>query len=76
MSYVLNAKVMIDIIQKNLAINTVSGHSKRRAKLAIKTDYRSMLVKSIAECILQYFRPSLSYNLSLRALFSLFLSGC
>ena len=38
-----------------------------------------MQVKSIAECsngsILQYFRPSLSYNLSLRSLFCLFLSG-
>ena len=38
-----------------------------------------MQVKSIAECskesILQYFRPSLSYHLSLRSLFCLFLSG-
>ena len=38
-----------------------------------------MQVKSIAECspwsILQYFRPSLSYHLSLRSLFYLFLSG-
>ena len=37
-----------------------------------------MQVKSIAECskgsILQYFRPSLSYRLSLRSLFCLFLS--
>ena len=37
-----------------------------------------MQVKSIAECskgiILQYFRPSLSYHLSKRSLFSLFLS--
>ena len=37
-----------------------------------------MLVKSIAECskgsILQYFWPSLSYHLSLRSLFCLFLS--
>ena len=37
-----------------------------------------MQVKSIAEyskgSILQYFRPSLSYQLSLRPLFSLFLS--
>ena len=36
-------------------------------------------VKSIAECsnesILQYFRPSLSYHLSLRPLFCLFLSS-
>ena len=38
-----------------------------------------MQVKSIAECskgsILQYFRPSSSYHLSLRSLFCLFLSG-
>ena len=33
-----------------------------------------MQVKSI-ESILQYFRPSLSYHLSLRPLFCLFLSG-
>ena len=39
-----------------------------------------MKVKSIAECspwsLLQYFRPSLSYHLSLRSLFCQFLSGC
>ena len=38
-----------------------------------------MQVKSIAECsrgsILQYFWPSFSYQLSLRSLFRLFLSG-
>ena len=38
-----------------------------------------MQVKSIAECskgsILQYFRPSLSYHLSLKSLFCLVLSG-
>ena len=38
-----------------------------------------MQVKSIAECskgsILQYFQPLLSYHLSLRHLFCLFLSG-
>ena len=50
-----------------------------RPKDGFKTDYRLMQVKSIAECskgsILQYFRPSLSYYLSLRSLFCLFLSG-
>ena len=49
------------------------GHSKEEQKLVLKTDYRLMQVKSIAECsdgsILQYFRPSLSYYLSLRPLF-------
>ena len=39
-----------------------------------------MQVKRIAECskdgnILQYFRPSLSYHLSLRSLFCIFWSG-
>ena len=43
------------------------------------TDYCLMQVKSIEECskrsILQYVRPSLSYQLSLRHLFCLFSSG-
>ena len=71
---------------ENNCIHTVkpvfSGHSKRRQKLIFKTNYRLMQVKSIAECskrvsiILRYLRPSLSYHLSLRSLFFLFLSGC
>ena len=48
--------------------------------MVFKTDYRLMRVKSIAECskesILQYFRPSLSNQLTLRPLFCRFLSGC
>ena len=52
----------------------------KRPKFVFKTNYRLMQVKSIAECskrsILQYFWPSLSYHLSLRSLFCLFLSGC
>ena len=68
--------------------NTVYHQSKACVKLplsktinwfSIKTKYRLMQVKSIAECsegsILQHFRPSLSYHLSLRSLFCLFLSG-
>ena len=47
--------------------------------MGFKATYRLMQVKSIAECskwsILQYFRPSLSYQLSLRPLFYLFLSA-
>ena len=51
----------------------LSDHSKRRRKLIFKTqNYLLMQVKGIAECskgrILQYFRPSLSYHLSLRPL--------
>ena len=56
-------------------------------KLVFKTNSRLMQVKSIAESkgsilqffskrnILQCFRPSLNYHLSLRSLFCLFLSG-
>ena len=43
----------------------------------LKISHRLMQVKSIAECskgsILQYFQPLLSYHLSLRSLFCLFL---
>ena len=73
----------ICILVKNRWVTTVkpvlSGHSKRIPKLVFKTDYRLMQVKCIAECskgsILQYFRPSLRYHLSLTSLFCLFLSG-
>ena len=48
-------------------------------KIGFKTNYCLMQVKSIVECskgrILQYFRPSLSYQLLLSSLFGLFLSG-
>ena len=51
----------------------------KRPKFGLKINYRLMQVKSIAECskgsILQYFRTSLSYRLSLRSLFCPFLSG-
>ena len=51
----------------------------RKTKIGFKTEYRLMQVESIAECskgsILQYFLPSLSYHLSFRSLFCLFLSG-
>ena len=58
---------------------TFKKYQKKYQKLVFKTDYGLMEVKSIAECckgsILQYFRPSLSYYLSLRSLFCLFLSS-
>ena len=48
---------------------------KKKTKMGFKTDFCLMQVKSIAECspwsILQYFRPSLSYLLSIRFLFCL-----
>ena len=51
----------------------------KRPQFVSNTNSRFMQVKNIAKCsngsILQYFRPSLSYNLSLRSLFCLFLSG-
>ena len=44
----------------------LNDHSQKYQKLIIKTNYRLMQVKSIAECskfsILQYFQPSLSYH--------------
>ena len=47
--------------------------------MVFKSNYRLMQVVSIAECskwsILQYFPPSLCYQLLLRSLFCLFLSG-
>ena len=50
-----------------------------RAKLVFNTNYGLMQVKSVAECSkgsnLQYFQLSLSYHLSLRSLFCLFVSG-
>ena len=51
---------------------------KKNTKIGFQ--YRVLMqVKGIAECskgsILQYFRPSLSYQFSLRPLFCLFLSG-
>ena len=53
--------------------------SHKHQKLLFKTNYHLMKVESIAECskgsILHYFQPSLSYHLSLRSLFCLFLSG-
>ena len=53
---------------------------KRPLSKRSKIGFRLMQVKSIAECskgsILQYFRPSLNFHLSLRYLFCLFLSGC
>ena len=66
-------------VVKSTVKPVLSGHSKRRPKLVFETDYHLMQVKSIAECskrsILQYFRPLISYHLSLTSLFCLFLSG-
>ena len=54
-------------IQQNLC---KTATLKKTKKLVFKTNHRLMQVKRIAECskwsILQYFRPSLSYQLSLK----------
>ena len=59
--------------------STVACVKRPLSKLFFKTNYHLMQDKSIAECskgsILQYFWPSLSYQLSLRSLFCLLLSG-
>ena len=65
------------IVQKNLCNTATLNKTK---KLVFKTDYHLMQVKSITICskgsILPCFRPSLSYQLSLRPIFCVFLSGC
>ena len=64
--------------QQNTVKPDLSGNSKTRPDLFFKSEYRLMQVKSIADWskgrILQYFRPSLSYHLSLRSVFCLVLS--
>ena len=54
----------------------LKGHSQKDRKLVLKTNHRLMQVISFAERFLgQYVRPLLRYQLSLRSLFCLFLSG-
>ena len=56
----------------SIAVKPVlSGHSKRRRKIS----FQDRLSLDAGQSILQYFRPSYSYQLSLRPLFCLFLSG-
>ena len=59
----------------NLSKVRITYTSKLNYSRTFKTNYCLMQVKSMAECternILQYFRPSLSYRLSLRSLFCL-----
>ena len=60
-------------------LNLCKTATLKKNKNWFSRPHRLMQVKSIAECskgsILQYFRPSLSYQLLLRSLFCLFLSG-
>ena len=58
----------------------LSGHSKRRPKIdfhdRLSLNAGQKYCRMLQVSILQYFRPSLSYHLSLRLLFCLFMSGC
>ena len=70
---------MVSLMTADTSTYNKTCVSQKERKLVFKTNYPLMQVKSIAECskwsILQYFRPSLSYHLSLRSLLCLFLSG-
>ena len=69
----------ISLISPKKAVAVVPTYRKTCVKNT-ENNYRLMQVKSNAECskgsILKYFRPSLSYQLSLRSVFCLFLSCC
>ena len=58
----------------------LSGHTKRRPKIVfqdrLSLNAGQKYCRMLQESILQYFRPSLSYHLSLRHLIHLFLSCC
>ena len=62
------ASILVDFFNKK-----ISGHSKKRPKIGFQD--RLSLNAGQKYCILQYTRPSLSYHLSLRHFFCLFLSG-
>ena len=66
---VVNCSTLSPVIQSLVLTQIViycKNCLKRPLKKKFKTDYRLMQVQSIAECskgsILQYFRPSLSYQ--------------
>ena len=60
----------VDNLQVNYSKTCVKRSLSKRQKLVFKTNYHLM------RNFLQYFRLSLSYHLSLRSLFCLFLGGC
>ena len=63
----------------SIQLNLCKTVTLKKPEIGFQCQFRLMQVKSIAECskgsILHYFRPSISYHLSLRSLFCLFLSG-
>ena len=67
------------LLEGNTVKPVLSGHSKRRPKIGFQ-DQLSLnagqkYCRMLQQSILEYFRPLLSYHLSLRLLFCLFLSG-
>ena len=65
------SEVKTDLYSKTCVKRPLS----KSTKIGFQDQFSLKQVKSIAECFLQYFRPSVSYHLSLRSLFCLFLSG-
>ena len=56
----------IALVWKHPCKTCVRRHSRNDHNLVFKTNYRLIQVKSIAVCILQYFRPSLPISLQKR----------
>ena len=80
MAFPVQIHVMIvSIFNRLIQQNLCKKATLKKDKKVFKMDYLLMQVESIAECskgsILQYFRPSLSYQLSLRPLLCLSFSG-
>ena len=54
--------VLLSHLENNTVKPVLSGHSKSRPKLFFNTDYRLMLVKSIAECSKRAFCNTIDLN--------------
>ena len=74
--FVLKTLITNIICQLCTVKPVLSGHSKRRPKIGFQAWFLlnagQKCCRMLQESILQYFRPSLSYHLSLRPLFCLF----
>ena len=80
-------QIRCTLINKGTVKPVVRGHQKKKPKIGFQERLSLHAGQKFAECfgqkycrmlqesILQYFRPVLSYHLSLRSLFCLFLSG-
>ena len=75
----ISAELQNVICKSNTVKPVLSGHSKRRPKIGFQDrlllNAGQKYCRMLQESILQYFWPPLSYHLSLRPLFWLFLSG-